>query len=104
MQRYLNLLGSSSLDNSGFVGEGELTYSPLDTLPEQSLGSEWPKMLRVGVKNRWADINFGADYKSIDRGFTSITGARTEQAHDEDQFWSERSLGLFHLHNSLGQS
>ncbi|MGE5302400.1 MAG: hypothetical protein ACM3TN_03670 [Alphaproteobacteria bacterium] len=104
VQRYLNLLGSSSLGGSGFFGEGELTYSPLDALPGPSLGSEWPKMLRVGVKNRWADINFGADYKSIDRGFTSITGARTEQAHEEGQFWGERSLGLFNLRGSLGQS
>ena len=104
VQRYLNLLGSSSLGGSGFIGEGELTYSPLAALPGQSLGSEWPKMLRVGVKNRWADINFGADYRSIDRGFTPITGAWTQQARDEGQFWGERSLGPFNLRGSVGQS
>jgi hypothetical protein len=104
VQRYLNLLGTSSLGGSGFIGEGELTYSPLDAFPGQNLGSEWPKMLRLGVRNRWGNVNFGADYRSIDRGFMSISGLPTEQARDEGQLWGERSLGPFNLRGSVGQS
>jgi hypothetical protein len=104
VQRYLNVLGTSLLGGSGFIGEGELTYSPLDAFPGQNLAAEWPKTLRVGIKNRWGNISFGADYKSIDRGFTSITGARTEQARDEGQLWAERSLGPVNLRGSVGQS
>jgi hypothetical protein len=104
VQRYLNVLGTSLLGGSGFIGEAELTYSPLDAFPGSNLGLEWPKTLRVGVKNRWQNINFGADYKSIDRGFTSITGAWTDQARDEGRLWAERSLGPFNLRGSVGQS
>jgi hypothetical protein len=104
VQRFLDLLGSSSLGGSGFIGEGELAYSPLDSSPVQSAGSEWPKMLRLGVKNRWGNVNFGADYRSMDQGFVSITGARTEQARDEAQLWGERSLGPFNLRGTVGQS
>jgi len=104
VQRYLNVLGSSLLGGSGFIGEAELTYAPLDAFLGQNFASEWPKTLRVGVKNRWQDISFGADYKSIDRGFTSITGERTEQARDEGQVWAERIFGPVKLRGSAGQS
>ena len=104
VQRYLNVLGTSLLGGSGFVGEAELTYTPVDAFPGQTLGSEWPKTLRVGVKNRWQDISFGADYRSIDRGFLSITGARTEQARDEGQVWAERFFGPIKLRGTVGQS
>lgn len=104
VQRYLNVLGTSLLGGSGFIGEAELTYSPLDAFRGQNFASEWPKTLRVGVKNRWQDVGFGADYKAIDRGFLSITGERTEQARDEGQVWAERIFGPVKLRGSVGQS
>lgn len=104
VQRYFNVLGTSLLGGSGFTGEAELTYSPLDVFPGQNFASEWPKTLRVGVKNHWEAINFGADYRSIERGFVSITGARTEQTRDEGQFWAERIFGPIKLRGSVGQS
>jgi hypothetical protein len=100
----LNVLGTSLLGGSGFIGEGELTYSPLDALPGHDLAAEWPKTLRVGIKNRWGDVSFGADYKSIDSGFISIHGVRTDQARDEGRLWAERILGPFNLRGSVGQT
>ncbi len=105
VQRFLDVLGSSSLGGMGFMGEGELTYSPLDSPPPgQHLNVEWPKMLRLGIKNRLNGISFGADYRSIDQGFISIAGARTDQARDEGQFWSESAIGPFNLRGSVSQS
>lgn len=104
VQRFLDVLGSSSLGGTGFTGEGELTYSPLDSSPGQHLNVEWPKMLRLGIKNRWSGISFGADYRSIDQGFISTTGARTDQARDEGQFWGESAIGPFNLRGSVAQS
>ena len=40
-------------------------------------------MFRLGLKNRWAGFRYGADYKSVDRGFVSLAGITTEQARDE---------------------
>ncbi len=104
VQRFLDVVGSSSLGGTGFTGEGELTYSPLDSSPGPHLNVEWPKMFRVGIKNRWSGIGFGADYRSIDQGFISTAGARTDQARDEGQFWSEGAIGPFNLRGSVGQS
>lgn len=104
VQRFLDVLGSSSLGGSGFIGEGELAYSLPDLTSGQRLSTVWPKMLRLGIKNRWSGISFGADYKSIDQGFISMAGAQTDQARDEGQFWSEGAIGPFNLRGSVAQS
>ena len=103
-RRYLNLLATSSFAGSGLTGEGELSYSPLDPVAGQCACKDWPRMLRLGLKNRWGGLSYGADYKSIDRGFVSIAGAAADQARDEGQLWGEHSLGLFNLRGSIGES
>jgi hypothetical protein len=104
LRRYLNLFGTSSLGGSGFIGEGELTYSPHDPLQNQCVCNDWPRMLRLGLRNRWGGLDYGGDYRSIDRGFISITGAVTDQERNEGQLWGERSLGPFRVRGSLGES
>jgi hypothetical protein len=104
LRRYLNLFGTSSLGGSGFIGEGELTYSPHDPLQGQCVCNDWPRMLRLGLRNRWGGLDYGGDYRSIDRGFVSITGAVTDQERNEAQLWGERSLGPFRVRGSLGES
>jgi hypothetical protein len=104
LRRYLNLLATSSFAGSGLTGEGELSYSPLNSLPDQCLCKDWPRMVRFGLKSHWQGLRYGADYKSIDRGFVSITGATTDQARDEGQLWMEHSLGPFNVRGSFGES
>jgi hypothetical protein len=104
LRRYLNLLATSSFAGSGLTGEGELAYSPLNSLPDQCLCKDWPRMVRFGLKSHWQGLRYGADYKSIDRGFVSITGATTDQARDEGQLWMEHSLGPFNVRGSFGES
>jgi hypothetical protein len=104
VRRYLNLFGTSSLGGMGFIGEGELTYSPLDPLQDQCVCNDWPRMLRLGVKNRWGGLEYGGDYRSIDRGFVSITGAVADLERNEGQLWGERSLGPVRIRGSLGES
>lgn len=104
LRRYLNLLATSSFAGSGLTGEGELSYSPLDPVAGQCACKDWPRMLRLGLKNRWGGLSYGADYKSIDRGFVSIAGAAADQARDEGQLWGEHSLGPFNLRGSIGES
>jgi len=103
-RRYLNLLATSSFAGSGLTGEGELSYSPLDPVTGQCACKDWPRMLRLGLKNRWGGLSYGADYKSIDRGFVSIAGAAADQARDEGQLWGEHNLGPFNLRGSIGES
>jgi hypothetical protein len=103
LRRYLSLLATSSFAGSGLTGESELTYSP-NSLPGQCACKEWPKMLRLGLKSRWEGLKYGADYKSTDRGFVSITGVPADQARDEAQLWGEHSLGLVNIRGSIGES
>ena len=103
-RRYLNLLATSSFAGSGLTGEGELSYSPLNPVAGQCACKDWPRMLRLGLKNRWGGLSYGADYRSIDRGFVSIAGAAADQARDEGQLWGEHSLGPFNLRGSIGES
>src|SRR5262249_17888763 len=63
-----------------------------------------PRMTRFGLKHRWGDFSYGADYRSFGKGFVSITGTKVNQARDEAQLWGERSLGAFKLRGSLGES
>lgn len=103
-RRYLNLLATSSFGGSSLNGEGELSYSPLNPAAGQCTCKDWPRMLRLGLKNRWGGLSYGADYKSIDRGFVSLGGVATDQTRDEGQFWGEHKLGPFNLRGSIGQS
>jgi hypothetical protein len=103
-RRYLNLLATSSFGGSSLNGEGELSYSPLNPVAGQCACKDWPRMLRLGLKNRWGGLSYGADYKSIDRGFVSLGGVATDQTRDEGQFWGEHKLGPFNLRGSIGQS
>lgn len=104
LRRHLNLLASSSFGGSGLTGESELAYSPLNSLPGQCECKDWPKMFRLGLKNRWAGFRYGADYKSVDRGFVSLAGITTEQARDEGHLWGEHGLGPFNIRGSIGES
>jgi hypothetical protein len=104
LRRYLRLLGTSSFGGSGLTGESELLYSPLNSLPGQCECKEWPKMLRLGLKNRWGGLSYGADYRSTDRGFVSIAGVAADQTRDEAQLWGEHSLGLLNIRGSIGES
>lgn len=103
-RRYLNLLATSSFAGSGLTGEGELSYSSLNSLAGQCACKDWPKMLRLGLKSRWGSLGYGADYKSTDRGFVSIAGVATDQTRDEGQLWGEHNLGPFNLRGSIGES
>jgi hypothetical protein len=103
-RRYFNLLATSSFAGSGLTGEGELSYSPLNPVAGQCACNDWPKMLRLGLKNRWGGLSYGADYRSIDRGFVPLTGVAADQTRDEGQLWGEHSLGPFNLRGSIGES
>jgi hypothetical protein len=104
LRRYLNLLATSSFGGTGLTGEGELSYSSLNALPGECACKDWPRMLRLGLKHRWGALSYGADYKSVDRGFVSIAGVPTDATRDEGLVWGERSLGSFNIRGSIGES
>ena len=104
LRRHLNVLATSSFGGSGLTGESELAYSPLNSLPGHCECKDWPKMFRLGLKNHWAGLKYGADYKSVDRGFVSLAGITTEQARDEAHLWGEHGLGPFNIRGSIGES
>jgi hypothetical protein len=102
LRRYLSLLGTSSLGGTGLIGEGELTYTPPDA-SQSECACDWPRMLRLGLKNRWSGLTYGADYRSADRGFVSLMGIATDHARDEGQVWGEHGLGPFRVRGSIGE-
>lgn len=97
---YFDAIAKSSLLNGILGGEGELAYSTLGLTPTSE---EAPKLMRLGLKGQWADLSYGADYRSVDHGFLFLTGDRSDQARDETQVWGEYGLGLFRLRGSLGE-
>jgi hypothetical protein len=50
-------------------------------------------------------LNYGADYKSFDRGFVSTTGAEFDAEREEGELWVERRLGaIFHIRGAVGET
>jgi hypothetical protein len=100
IQRYFDLRATSALAGTSLVGEGEIAYNALNSFD----GNMEPGMVRFGLKHRWRDLTYGADYKSIAKGFTPIAGTIADQSRDEAQIWGEHSLGLFNLRGAIGES
>ena len=100
IQRYFDLRATSALAGTSLVGEGEIAYSALNSFD----GNMQPGMVRFGLKHRWRDLTYGADYKSIAKGFTPIAGTIADQSRDEAQVWGEHGVGPFNLRGSIGES
>jgi hypothetical protein len=103
-RRYFNLLATSSLAVSNLTGEGELAYNLGSPLPGQFHSKEFPRMLRLGLKDRWQGLSYGVDYRSTDKGFVPLGRIGLNQARDEGQLWMEHSLGPVSIRGSLGES
>jgi hypothetical protein len=101
---YLNLLATSSPPGGGLQAEGEFSYTMLDSPKARCGCEEEPRMLRLSLKDRWAGFSFGADYRSLGKGFVFVNGQRIDQPRDEGQFWGEHGLGPFNLRGSVGES
>jgi len=100
LPRYFDLRATSALAGTSLVGEGEIAYNALHSFD----GNMEPGMVRFGLKHRWRDLTYGADYKSIAKGFTPIAGTIADQSRDEAQIWGEHSLGPFNLRGAIGES
>jgi hypothetical protein len=104
LRRYLKLLGSSSFGGSNLTGEGELTYGSGNNVPGDCDCLDWPRMMRLGIKTRWQGLRYGADLKSVERGFVTISGIESAEQRDEGQLWGEYNLGPFNLRGSVAES
>jgi hypothetical protein len=104
LRRYLNLVGSTSFGGTNLSGEGELTYGSGNTSPGDCDCLDWPRMMRFGIKTRWQGLRYGANFKSVEKGFVAISGAQSPEARDEGQLWGEYTLGPFDLRGSVAES
>jgi hypothetical protein len=104
LRRYLKLVGSTSFGGTNLSGEGELTYGSGNTFPGDCDCLDWPRMMRLGIKTRWQGLRYGLDFKSVEKGFISISGAQTAEQRDEGQLWGEYNLGPFNLRGSVAES
>lgn len=104
LRRYLKLLGSTSFGGTNLSGEGELTYGSGNTVPGDCDCLDWPRMMRLGIKSRWQGFRYGADFKSVEKGFVTISGSQSAEQRDEGQLWGEYNLGLFNLRGSVAES
>jgi hypothetical protein len=99
--RYFDLFAKSSRFDGRLVGESELAYSALGF---SSLTEQHPIMSRLGVNGRWDKAGYGVSYRSFDRGFVTLAGAKVEQDRDESQLWGEYDFGLFRLRGAAGET
>jgi hypothetical protein len=104
LRRYLKLVGSTSFGGSNLSGEGELTYGSGNTFPGDCDCLDWPRMMRLGIKTRWQGLRYGADFKSVEKGFVAFSGAQSAEKRDEGQLWGEYNLGPFNLRGSVAES
>ena len=104
LRRYLNLVGSTSFGGTNLSGEGELTYGSGNTSPGDCDCLDWPRMMRFGIKTRWQGLRYGANFKSVEKGFVAISEAQSPEARDEGQLWGEYTLGPFDLRGSVAES
>lgn len=61
-------------------------------------------MVRLGLRNHWRGLTFGADYRSVAKGFMSTTGAIADQSREEALLWGQHGVGPFNLRGSIGES
>jgi hypothetical protein len=100
LQRYFDLRATSALAGTKVLGEGEMAYNLQQSLD----GNVRPAMFRFGLKHQWNSLSYGADYKSVQKGFTPLGGAATEQSRDDVLFWSEHRSGPFKLRATIGEA
>jgi hypothetical protein len=98
--RYFELRATSVLAGTSLVGDGEMSYSVLDS----SADNMRPAMIRFGLTHRWRDLKYGADYKSVTKGFIPIAGLVADQPRDDALIWVEHGVGPFNLRGSIGES
>jgi hypothetical protein len=100
LERYFDLRATSALAGTNLLSEGEMAYNLRNSLDENMR----PAMLRLGLKHGWRDLSYGADYKSVQKGFTPIGGILADQSRDEAVIWGEHGLGVLTLRGSVGES
>jgi hypothetical protein len=103
-RRYLNLFSTTTFGGTHLIGEGELTYGSRNISPEYCECPDWPRMMRLGLKTRWQGLSYGADFKSVEKGFVSIAGTASPQEREEGELWGEYNLGPFNLRGSVAES
>jgi hypothetical protein len=99
LQRYFDVRATSALQGTSLVGHGEMAYGVFNSSAEGMR----PAMLRFGLSNRWRDLGYGAEYKSVTKGFMPIAGPMADQSRDEASIWAEHGLGPFRLRGTVGE-
>jgi hypothetical protein len=97
---YFDLRATSAVAGTSLIGEGEMAYRVSNSLDENMR----PEMFRLGLKDRWRGFTYGADYKSIAKGFVGVTGVFADQSRDEALVWGEHPLGPLKLRGSITES
>jgi hypothetical protein len=104
LRRYLNLVGTTSFGGTNLRADGELTYGSANFSPADCECLDWPRMMRLGIKSRWQGLSYGADFKSVEKGFVTLSGASSAEERDEGQLWGEYNFGPFNLRGSVAES
>jgi len=99
-RHYFDVRATSAFAGTSLVGDGEIAYSVLNPSGENMR----PAMLRFGLSNLWRDLRYGANFKSVTKGFMPVGGAIADQSRDEALIWGEHGVGPFNLLGSIGES
>lgn len=104
VRRHVNLFGSTTFGGSSWTGEGELSYSPREFSTEPCACPDWPRMARLGIKSRWQQLSYGADFRTVEKGFAPFGQAMAAQSRDSGELWGEYNLGPLNIRGAIGET
>ncbi len=102
-QKLLQTLATAALLEGILVTEGEVAYSSFDPKSLGGVGKPQNRLLRFGVKGAWKDLGYGAEYRSVGKGFTNLAGPQVATNQEGGELWVQQKFGALSLRGSLSE-
>jgi hypothetical protein len=96
-QGHFKALANSSLFDGFLTADGELAYSSFDPKSLKGLGDHRHQLLRFGLKGGWMDLNYGAEYRSVGKGFATLAGPAILGDQEGGEVWAQQNFGTISL-------
>jgi len=98
-----SLHAATDLLTSLLSGEAEIAYNAFDRNGAEQIGRAMARLFRIALKGDWRGYRYGAEYRSVDKGFMSFKGGPAWRSEAQARFWSEKNFGPLRLRAGLSQ-
>ncbi len=102
-QQLLQTLATAAFLDGLLVPESELAIGSLDPKALGGFGKLQNRLLRFGVKGAWANLGYGAEYRSVGKAFTNLAGPQVATNQEGEELWVQQKFGALNLRGSLSQ-